>query len=184
MRRLLAWNIMTLDGLFEGTKPWDLSMHELVWGEELQQLSREQHADAGLLLFGRRTYEGMASYWRGETGEIADDMNSLPKAVISNTLEVADWNNTRLIAGDGVEQVRALKAEVGKNIYVFGSAELLGSLLAAGLVDEYRVCISPVILGEGTPLFKPATGKVRFDLAEARPLSNGGVLLRYLPRAA
>lgn len=183
MRKLFAWDVVTLDGMFEGASPWDLSFHELVWGKDLEDLSKAQLENAGLLLFGRKTYEGMASYWSTgtETGPIADAMNALPKAVISNTLTEATWTNTRLLEGDGPELVASLKAEPGKDIYIFGSAELLSSLLAHGLVDGLRLCVAPVVLGQGTPLFKTGGGPVKMKLDEARPLENGGVLLNYLP---
>ena len=181
MRRLVVWNVMTLDGYFEGSKPWDLGHHETVWGDELEEFSLEQGKEIGTLLFGRRTYEGMASYWTSsaETGPVADMMNSIEKAVATRTLDQASWNNTRLLKGDAVEAVRALKAEDGKDVFVFGSADLLASLLAAGLVDEYRICLAPVVLGGGTPLFKPHDRQVRMQLEKARQLKSGGVLLTY-----
>src|SRR5206468_6714943 len=88
MRRLISWNLITLDGFFEGPKSWDLDFHEYVWGEELEQLSLDQAASADLLLFGRVTYEGMAGYWptaEGEIAEIAEFMNNVPKVVFSRT---------------------------------------------------------------------------------------------------
>jgi dihydrofolate reductase len=179
MRRLVAWNLMTLDGYFEGRKPWDLGFHETVWGDELRAFSLEQGKEIGTLLFGRRTYEGMASHWTTATGPVADMMNSIEKAVATRTLDQATWNNTRLLKGDAVEAVRRLKAEDGKDIYVFGSAELLASLLAAGLVDEYRLCVAPVVLGGGNPLFKPRDQQVKMRLESARPLKTGGVILTY-----
>ncbi len=100
MGRLIIWNIMSLDGAFEGAAPWDLSMHETVWGPELEQLSKQQLAEAPILLFGRKTYEGMAEYWRDEKGEIAEAMNKASKAVVSATLKSADWNNSRLLRSD------------------------------------------------------------------------------------
>ena len=179
MRRLVAWNVMTLDGYFEGRTPWDLDFHETVWGHELESFSLEQLQEIGTLLFGRRTYEGMARYWSKATGPIADMMNAVQKAVASRTLEAADWNNTQLLKGDAVEMVKALKAKDGKDIYVFGSANLLSSLLRAELVDEYRVCVAPVVLGGGTPLFKPQDQQVRMRLESARPLKSGGTILTY-----
>jgi dihydrofolate reductase len=179
MRRLVVWNVMTLDGYFEGTSPWDLGFHETVWGDELEGFSLEQGREIGTLLFGRRTYEGMASHWSTATGAIADMMNSVEKAVATRTLDEATWNNTRLLKGDAVETVRGLKAEDGKDIYVFGSADLLASLLSAGLVNEYRVCVAPVVLGDGNPLFKPRDRQVKMRLASARPLKTGGVILTY-----
>jgi dihydrofolate reductase len=179
MRRLVVWNAMTLDGYFEGRTPWDLGFHETVWGDELEAFSLEQGQEIGTLLFGRRTYEGMAGYWTKATGAVADMMNSVEKAVATRTLEAADWNNTRLLKGDAVDAVKGLKAETGKDIYVFGSADLLASLLKAGLVDEYRVCVAPVVLGAGNPLFKPQDDSIRMRLISARPLKTGGVILSY-----
>jgi dihydrofolate reductase len=179
MRRLVAWNLMTLDGYFEGRSPWDLGFHETVWGDELHAFSLEQGKQIGTVLFGRRTYDGMADYWTTATGDVADMMNSIEKAVATRTLSEAPWNNTRLLKGDAVEAVKALKAEDGKDIYVFGSAELLSSLLAVGLVDEYRLCLAPVVLGSGNPLFKPQDSQVKMRLESARPLKTGGVILTY-----
>jgi dihydrofolate reductase len=179
MRRLVVWNVMTLDGYFEGKSPWDLGFMETVWGDELEAFSLEQGREIGTLLFGRRTYEGMASHWTKETGAVADMMNALEKAVATRTLGKAAWNNTRLLKGDAVEAVGALKAEDGKDIYVFGSADLLASLLSAGLVDEYRLCIAPVVLGGGNPLFKPQDNQIKMRLESARPLKTGGVILTY-----
>lgn len=181
MRKLIVWNLMTLDGYFEGKEPWDLGFHTSVWGDELEKFSLEQGAEIGTLLFGRRTYEGMAAYWTAETepGEVADMMNSIEKAVASHTLTEAGWNNTRLLRGDAAQAVRDLKAEDGKDVFVFGSADLLASLLTAGLVDEYRLCLAPVTLGAGNPLFKPETAPLSMRLLEARPLKSGGVILRY-----
>ena len=179
MRRLVAWDLMTLDGYFEGRNPWDLGFHETVWGDELEAFSLEQGKEIGTLLFGRRTYEGMAGYWSQETGAIADMMNSIDKAVATRTLGEATWNNTRLLKGEAAEAVGALKAEEGKDVYVFGSADLLDSLLKAGLVDEYRICVAPVVLGGGNPLFKPQGQQVKLRLESARPLKTGGAILTY-----
>ena len=179
MRRLVVWNAMTLDGYFEGKSAWDLGFHETIWGDELEAFSLEQGREIGTLLFGRRTYEGMADYWTAATGAVADMMNAVEKAVTTRTLDKATWNNTRLLKGDAVEAVRGLKAEDGKEIYVFGSADLLSSLLSAGLVDEYRLCIAPVVLGGGNPLFKPQDSQIKMRLESARPLKTGGVILTY-----
>lgn len=182
MGRLIIWNIMSLDGAFEGAEPWDLSMHETVWGPELEQLSKAQLAEATVLLFGRATYEGMAEYWRKETGEIADGMNAAPKAVVSATLKSADWNNSRLLRS--IDDVAALKKDTGeKPIFVFGSANLTSSLRKANLIDEYRICIAPLLLGAtgGPPLFKPDDPRQRLDLTEARAIAGGGVILFYRP---
>jgi dihydrofolate reductase len=106
-------------------------------------------------------------------------MNGLPKAVASRTLGAADWTNSRLLKGEASRTVRALKEEDGRDVFVFGSADLLATLMAEGLVDEYRLCLAPVVWGEGTPLFKPAGGRTHFALREARPLKTGGLILFY-----
>ena len=179
MRRLLAWNLMSLDGYFEGPAPWDLAFHQRVWGDELEALSISQLEEIGTLLFGRKTYQGMADYWAEETGTIAEMMNGTDKAVISSTLRSADWPNTTLLGGDAVPAVKALKEQEGKDVYVFGSAELLSALLDAGLVDEYRLCLAPVVLGAGTALFKAGREPQNMDLIDTRTLKSGGVVLRY-----
>lgn len=184
MGRLIIWNIMSLDGCFEGAQPWELSMHETVWGPELEKLSKEQLADSTTILFGRKTYEGMFDYWSKEIGEIADGMNNAPKAVMSTTLKSADWENSRLLRS--INDVKALKQDTGdKNIFVFGSAQLTSSLREADLIDEYRICIAPILLGRtgGAPMFKPTDARRRLDLIEARPIAGGGVLLFYQPAA-
>ncbi len=184
MAKLIIWNIMSLDGAFEGAKPWDLSIHETVWGPELKKLSDEQLAEATILLFGRNTYEGMRDYWTKSTDDEAPAMNSAPKAVVSTTLTKADWNNSRLLRS--IDDVRALKNDAGdKNIFVFGSAKLTSSLREAGLIDEYRLCIAPLLLGKtgGAPMFKPTDERQRLDLIKAEPIQGGGVLLFYRPAA-
>lgn len=183
MRKLVAWNMMSLDGLFEGEKPWDLGFHTHAWGEELEAFSLEQGREIGVLLFGRKTYEGMAAYWSKETGPIAAMMNGTEKAVASRTLSEVGWNGSRLLPGDAVGAVRELKALPGKDVFVFGSANLLASLLSAGLVDEYRICLVPVVLGKGRPLFAPGSDEAPMRLLEARPLRTGGLILRYAPEA-
>lgn len=185
MGKLVIWNVMSLDGAFEGVTPWDLSMHETVWGPELKKLSDEQLAEATVLLFGRNTYEGMRDYWTKSTDDEAPAMNNAPKVVISTTLKSADdWHNSRLLRS--IDDVKALKHDAGhKNIFVFGSAKLTSSLREAGLIDEYRLCIAPLLLGKtgGAPLFKPSDDRQRLDLIKAEPITGGGVLLFYRPTA-
>jgi dihydrofolate reductase len=181
LARLVAWNLMSLDGRFEGVTPWDLSFHMTVWGEELEAFSLEQGAEIGTLLFGRRTYEGMAAHWTRETGAVAEMMNGLPKLVASRTLSSTDWVNSSLVQGDVVDAVRRLKATQARDMFVFGSADLLATLLPAGLVDEYRLCLVPAVLGAGTPLFKDRVPPQTFRLLRADALKMGGVILRYAP---
>ncbi len=183
MRKVILWNLITLDGFFEGTKLWDVDWHLDVWGEELEQFSIEQLKSAGTLLFGRVTYEGMAAYWTSATGEIADFMNTLPKVVFSRTLKRADWHNTRLVSDNAEAEVVQLKQQPGQDIFIFGSATLAASLRKQSLIDEYRLGFSPIILGAGTPLFKPSPDQMHLKLLEARPLQSGCVLLRYQPES-
>ena len=181
MRRLVMWNLQTLDGYFEGTEPWSLDFHDTAWGPELQQYSMDQSEEVGTLLFGRATYQGMAKHWTTAKGAIAEFMNRVPKVVFSNTLNDATWNNTRLIRGDAADAVAALKKEDGKDLFIFGSAKLCDSLRRRGLFDEYRVCIAPILIGSGAPLFKPGDDRRRLTLVESRQLATGGVILRYVP---
>lgn len=110
MKKLIMWNLISLDGYFEGNHNWDLPFHLDVWGEELEQFSIEQLHDADCLVFGRVTYEGMAAHWTKTEGVIADLMNSIPKLVFSKMLESADWNNTTLI-----RTMQSLKSSNEKN---------------------------------------------------------------------
>jgi dihydrofolate reductase len=178
MSKLIVWNLITLDGYFEGEKPWDLDFHNKAWGPELEALSEEFGEKADTLVFGRRTYEGMAAYWKtAKPGVVTSYMNALPKLVASRTLTEADWNNTQ-VTSNIADAIRDRKAAAEKDLYAFGSAELIDSLLEAKLVDDIMLCVAPVLLGKGTPLFKDGrTADLR--LSEARPLQNGAVILRY-----
>ncbi len=181
MRRLIVWNLVTLDGFFEGPKSWDIDWHEDVWGEELEQFSLEQAASADALLFGRVTYQGMADYWPSAKGKIADFMNNVPKIVFSRTLQHPTWHNTRLVHERAEEEVVRLKLQPGKDLLIFGSANLCSTLTRHGLIDEYRLGLTPVVLGGGNPFFKPSPNRLKMTLVEARPLKSGCVILRYQP---
>ncbi|HET7274538.1 MAG TPA: dihydrofolate reductase family protein [Longimicrobiaceae bacterium] len=181
MAKLIMWNLITLDGMFEGSEPWDLSFHEYAWNDELEKFSNEQAREVGGVIFGRRTYEGMAAHWTTAKGETADFMNTVPKYVFSRTLERADWANSTLISEDAGEAVARLKEQAGKDLFVFGSAELSASLIRHGLFDEYRIGLVPVTLGEGNPLFKPDSEQVKLELQQSRPLGERCLLLRYKP---
>lgn len=181
MRKLIMWNLITLDGLFEGPEPWDLKGHEYAWGDELERFSIEQGREVGALVFGRRTYEGMAAHWRTATGEIAEFMNAIPKYVFSRTLKSADWANSTLVNEDAGDAVARLKNEAGKDLFVFGSADLSATLIRDGLFDEYRIGLISVTLGAGKPLFKSGSELLKMELLESRPLGARCVLLRYQP---
>ncbi|QNL47941.1 dihydrofolate reductase [Olivibacter sp. SDN3] len=179
MRKLIMWNIITLDGYFEGTKNWDLSFHNTVWGKELEKLSIDQLNSADYLVFGRITYEGMAAYWTKAEGEIAELMNNIPKLVFSKTLKSIDWKNSTLITENASAKISKLKAQVGGDIYVFGSADLSGTFINDDLFDEYRIGVAPVILGSGRPLFGQRASPKNLSLVSTQQLSTGGVVLTY-----
>lgn len=184
MRKLIMWNIITLDGYFEGVNNWDLPWHEQVWGEELERFSLEQLGSADMLVFGRVTYEGMAAYWTTAQGAIADYMNRLPKLVCSRTLQTATWNNTTLVKDNVAGEVARLKQQGSGNMFVFGSANLSRTLMNEGLFDEFRIAIAPVIHGRGMLLFGDGHNPQRLQLLEARSLSMGCVILHYLAEKA
>jgi len=180
MRKLIVWNVVTLDGCFEGEKPWDLSFHELVWGPELETLSLEQLREADMLIFGENTYKGMADYWTkaGDENGVTALMNSIAKIVCSSTREKAEWNNTTIVR-DAVAELGALKAKGDKPMYIFGSGKLIQSLMNAGLIDELRLCVAPIVLGKGNRLFNAENTTHKLKLLESRKLQNDGVILRY-----
>jgi dihydrofolate reductase len=179
MRKLIMWNIITLDGYFEGNQNWDLSFHNVVWGQELEKISIEQLNSADYLVFGRVTYEGMAAYWTKAEGEIAELMNRIPKLVFSKTLKSAEWNNTTLIGQNASDEIKKLKEEGGRDMYVFGSANLSETFVNGNLFDEYRICIAPVILGSGRPLFRQGIASKNLSLVSTKQLLTGGVVLKY-----
>jgi dihydrofolate reductase len=182
MGKLIQWNLISLDGYFEGAQNWDLDWHNYAWGDELEEFSIEQLRTAATLLFGRVTYEGMAAHWKTAQGAVAELMNSLPKAVVSGSLTQADWNNTRILSDDPINAVGDLKNSTDGNIFVFGSGMLAATLLEAGLFDEYRLAIVPVVLGTGTTLFGRKLPRVAMHIKEIRSFATGAVFLRYVPR--
>lgn len=182
MSRLIQWNMLSLDGFFEGAESWDVGWFHPFFSIDLEAFSIEQLRQADALLFGRVTYEGMAAYWKNAKGEVAAFMNSLPKIVVSNSLEKVDWGNTRLLKGDAAAEIRLLKNHGSNAIFVFGSAKLCATLFEAGLFDEVRIGLIPMIIGSGTTLFGRSLIRTKMKLLEARPLDNGCVILRYQPQ--
>lgn len=181
MRKLFSFNMVTLDGFFEGLNQ-DISWHHV--DDEFNQFAIEQTSSVGSLLFGRVTYELMASYWPTSAAIIddpiiADLMNSLPKIVFSRTLQKVEWNNTRLVRDHVAEEVTQLKGQSGKDLAIFGSANLLSSLVLMDLVDEHRIMVNPVVLGRGTPLFQGITERLELTLLKTKTFASGNVLLYY-----
>lgn len=182
MRKLIMWNIITLDGYFEGNKNWDLSFHDDIWGPELQEFSVKQLTTADYLVFGRVTYEGMSAYWKTAKGEVAGFMNKIPKLIFSRTLKSVDWDNATLVQGNASAEIAGLKTTGNGDMYVLGSADLSETFISDNLFDEYRIAIAPVILGSGRPLFRnEAVPAGKLDLISTQQLSTGGVILTYKP---
>jgi dihydrofolate reductase len=183
MRKILAFLVVTVDGYYEGPN------QEFDWpvvDQEFNEFGLGQLEEIDTLLFGRVTYEGMASYWPTPAAEqddprVAAKMNTLPKLVVSRTLDKADWANTRILKGDVAAELTRLKQQPGKDIAIFGSSELVVSLLGMGLVDELRIMVHPVVLGAGRSLFRTAPERFSVQLVEARPFRSGSVLLTYRP---
>jgi len=181
-RKLVVFNMVTLDGFFEGPNQ-DISWHHV--DEEFNEFAIEQLQTVGAILFGRVTYAGMASYWPTDIA-LSDDpvvaglMNGAPKIVFSKTLTRADWSHTTLINGDLAQEIARLKQEPGKDLFVFGSGNLVANMSRLGLVDEYRLIVNPVVLGHGTPMFQPGE-RLNLKLLKTRVFKSGNVLLFYEP---
>jgi dihydrofolate reductase len=135
----------------------------------------------GTHAMGRVTYEEMAGHWPYSSDSYAARMNELPKVVFSKTLESADWNDSRVARGDLAEEISALRQESGGDIVAWGGASFAQALSRAGLVDEYRLVINPVALGDGLSLFKGLSAPIRLQLVEATTYATGAVLHIYRP---
>ena len=185
MPKLFSFNMVTLNGFFEGPEPWSIDWHN-AGDEEFDEFAVEQLKTMGTILFGRKTYQGMASYWPSPAALesdplVAGAMNSLPKVVFSRTLETADWNNTRLVRDNIADEITRLKQQPGKDLGLFGSANLMATLMKLNLIDEHRVMVNPVVLRQGTPLFQGVDGRLNLKLVNSRTLRSGNVLLTYQP---
>lgn len=181
MRKLFAFNMVTLDGFFEGPSQ-DIDWHNA--DQEFNEFAIEQTSSVDTILFGRVTYQLMASYWPTETAIsadpiVADLMNRLSKIVFSRTLEKVEWNNTRLIGENAPKEIRTLKMQEGKDMAIFGSATLIASLM--DVIDEHRLMVNPILLKRGIPLFKGTGDRMKLNLVNTRIFDSGNVLLTYQP---
>ena len=177
--------LTSLDGYFEGPDR-DINWHNV--DDEFNEFAIQQTGEFGLLLFGRVTYELMAGYWPTDSAKrddpiIAGLMNKLPKIVFSKTLEKVEWENTRLVKENIEEEVLKLKQQPGKDIAIFGSSDLTVALAELDLVDEYRIMLNPVVLGDGKPLFKGIQGKLEMRLTKTKTFKSGNILLYYEPKS-
>ena len=182
MRKLVLSMGISLDGLVArpgryGAGGWGLPAEDPALRERKLAWLR----DVGLHLMGRATYEEMAEFWPVSDDPYAAPMNDIPKVVFSRTLERADWAETRIARGDLAEEIAELKRETGKDMIAWGGAAFAQSLTRLGLVDEYRLVLQPVALGEGLPLFKGLAAPLRLELVEATTYDSGSVLHIYRP---
>lgn len=184
MGKLVVSQFVTLDGVVED--PGGSEGHERGgWafrfdrGAEGDQFKLDEVLASEALLLGRVTYEGFAAAWPGRTDEagFADKFNSMPKYVVSSTLEKADWNNSTVLRGDVVEEVSRLKRELDGDILVNGSVHLVQTLLEYDLVDELRLMVFPIVLGSGKRLFGDAPASTPLELVETKPAREVVILV-------
>ncbi len=188
MRKLAMFENVTLDGYFAGENG------DLAWAYARQQDAEWQEFVAGnaksggVLVFGRVTYELMASYWPTPLAmqndpDMAEWMSRMPKVVFSRTLESAAWSNTELVKGDLVAEMRRMKNEPGLDMVILGSGSIVSQLAPAGLIDEYQLAVNPVVLGKGRTPFEGIPGQMALKLTKTRTFGNGNVLLFCTPVA-
>lgn len=184
MRQLIVFNNISLDGYFSDANN-DMSFAKRdVDDPEYAAFVGQNASGEGILLFGRVTYEMMASFWPTRIAEqmmpeVAESMNARPKIVFSRTLREAPWNNTTLVSDDAVEYVRRLKEQPGPDLAVLGSGQIVSQLAQAELVDEYQFVIVPVVLGKGRTLFETVTRRIALRLTQTRSFQNGNLFLSY-----
>ena len=183
MRKVVVSERVTLDGVFDADtmEQWYIPYHSDDRGEYI----KEGILACDVYLLGRATYEMFSAYWptlRNNEMGIVDKVNSMPKVVVSSTLEKAEWNNSTIIKDVKrvVEEITRLKQQPGQDILIEGSATLVQSLMETDLIDEYRFLVHPVIMGSGKRFFKDGN-KATLKLVEAKTFSSGVVLLRYQP---
>jgi dihydrofolate reductase len=186
MGKIVVTEFISLDGVVEDPGGSEDYRHggwtfEIDRGEEGNQFKLDETMEAEAQLLGRVTYEGFAEAWPEREGEFADKFNSMPKYVVSSTLEEAEWSNSTVLRGDLREEIAKLKQEVDGVILVAGSVQLVQALLEHDLVDELRLMAFPVLLGEGKRLFGEVSEKKRLRLADSKVVGDGVALLTYEP---
>jgi dihydrofolate reductase len=187
MGKLVATDFVSLDGVMQAPggeefkyPGWSFAFDR---GDDGNQFKLEETLETEALLIGRITYESFAGAWPTRDGEFADKFNTMPKYVVSSTLENPEWNNTTVLRGDVVEEVSRLKEEVSGIIQVPGSLRLVQELLENDLVDELHLMVFPVLLGTGRRLFGETTEKTDWRLTESKPVGPDGVLVLVYERA-
>ncbi|WP_413291258.1 dihydrofolate reductase family protein [Bdellovibrio sp. HCB337] len=191
MRKIAVFNNESVDGYFSGPEG------DLTWAYQGSDdaefnafiANNASRGNGGALLFGRVTFEMMASYWptpmaQEQNPVVAKGMNSMTKYVVSHTLEKATWENSKILKGDLVTEVRKLKQESGPDIAILGSGSIVAPLVQAGLIDEIQIVLNPVVLGKGRTMFTGLDESLVLKLIEAKTFRNGKVFLRYQPATA
>lgn len=179
MRKIIATEYVSLDGVYE--EPGQRSYP--FWSDEAMAYKREELFACDAMLFGRLTYQGFAAAWPTMTDEqgFADRMNSLPKYVVSATLDKVEWTNSRLIRTDVIDEISKLKEEPGQDILLGGSGQLVRSLMKHDLIDEYRLMLHPILLGSGKRLFIEGIANTVLKLTGTNSFASGIVVLTYEP---
>ena len=182
-RKIIAFLMVTVDGYHQATDG-DLSWHNV--DDEFNEFAAAQVDEADTLLFGRKTYEGLAEFWRSPQAlevdaGMSERMNRYPKIVVSRSLASAEWAPSTLISHDAPAQLTKLKEQPGKDIIMPGSSRLAASLLDGGVLDELRIMVNPVVLGSGDPALAGAA-RSSLELVQVRQFASGNVLLTYHPQ--
>jgi dihydrofolate reductase len=184
MGRIVVTEFVSLDGVIEAPGGGEDFKYggwsfEISRGDEGDQFKLDETMSSEALLLGRVTYEGFAASWPGREGEFAEKFNSMPKYVVSSTLQDPEWTNTTVVSGDVAEEVGKLKQELDGDVVVHGSARLVQELVERDLVDELRLMVFPVVLGTGKRLFDGTTDKKPFKLADSKVVGDGVLILTY-----
>jgi dihydrofolate reductase len=186
MGKIVATEYVSLDGVVEAPGGFEDFEHagwtfEIDRGEEFEKFKLDETLNSEALLLGRVTYDVFAASWPSMEGEVADKFNAMPKYVVSSTLENPEWNNSVVLEGDVVEEVSRLRQELGGDVVVHGSPQLVQTLLEHDLVDELRMMVFPVVLGTGKRLFGKTSDKKRLRLTNSRTVGDGIAILIYEP---
>jgi dihydrofolate reductase len=187
MGRIVVSEFVTVDGVMQdpgGAEGFPRGgwAFQFERGPAGDKFKLDEVMEADTLLLGRVTYQGFAEAWPSRTGEFADKMNGMPKVVVSATLKEPAWNNTRVLRSNVVEEVSKLRSMSAGDILVAGSGQLVQTLMENDLVDELRLMVFPIVLGDGKRLFKDGGRRAPFRLVESKPVGSGVLILIYHPQ--
>ena len=181
MRKVVAWELVSLDGVMESPEKWSIPIHN----DEMAEAQRAGMAAADAMLLGRVAYQEFASYWPYQNSAeqpFTDYLNNTPKFVVSNTLEEPlEWQNSTLIGDNVAEEIAKLKRQPGKDIVILGSGTLVRSLLRDDLLDELGLMVHPVVLGSGKRLFEEGGDQKALELVDSKTFGTGVLYLTYRP---